>query len=369
MFLKDQHEISAQRGMPSNDKGGSSTTQSITGETVQLYYWNNGVLTSDAGQAAGTVVEGRLTYTNVLNAAGSMQGTNYDTSLSFTSTALTSEVAISSYVAEQYDALAGTTRASSITSGFTNGQYAVDYERGVIYGVKASTATTLTSTAYKIKQKISGATTGVPSAVQGNVASSATDSGNPVKVGGVYNSTLPTLTNGQRGDIQLDSRAGVIVAGTVASGATDIGGPVKVGGKYNSSAPTLTDGQRGDLQLDASANMKITQATTIAGEDITNDVIKTEQRFSFINISADTLVKTGTGFVHTVTFAQIDAAPTAGTIIIYDNTAESGTVIFSSTWTTAVFYPTTITLDCTFSTGLYVGFTTTADIGVTVSYR
>lgn len=42
--------------------------------------------------------------------------------------------------------------------------------------------------------------------VGGNVASGATDSGNPVKAGGKYNSTLPTLTDGQRGDVQLDSR-------------------------------------------------------------------------------------------------------------------------------------------------------------------
>lgn len=106
-----------------------------------------------------------------------------------------------------------------------------------------------------------------------------------------------------------------------------------------------------------------------AGEDLTNDVTKVEQRFSYTNISADTAVKSGAGFLHTVTFAQIDAAPTAGTIIIYDNTAESGTIIFSSTWTTAVFMPVTVTIDASFSTGLYVGFTTTADIGVTVSYR
>lgn len=111
------------------------------------------------------------------------------------------------------------------------------------------------------------------------------------------------------------------------------------------------------------------QSLLQAGEDLTNDVQKVEQRFSYVNISADTAVKSGAGFLHTVTFAQIDAAPTAGTIIIYDNTAESGTVIFSSTWTTAVFYPTTITLDVSFSTGLYIGFATTADIGVTVSYR
>lgn len=36
------------------------------------------------------------------------------------------------------------------------------------------------------------------SEVQGNSASGAADVGNPVKVGGVYNTTLPTFTNGQR---------------------------------------------------------------------------------------------------------------------------------------------------------------------------
>lgn len=120
---------------------------------------------------------------------------------------------------------------------------------------------------------------------------------------------------------------------------------------------------------DTSGHEAVALGTQIAGEDLTNDVLKVEQRFSYVNISADTAVKSGAGFLHTVTFAQIDAAPTAGTIIIYDNTAESGTIIFSSTWTTAVFMPVTITIDASFSTGLYVGFTTTADIGVTLSYR
>lgn len=43
-------------------------------------------------------------------------------------------------------------------------------------------------------------------AVAGNVGSAATDSGNPVKVGGKYNATLPTFTDGQRADLQLGSR-------------------------------------------------------------------------------------------------------------------------------------------------------------------
>jgi len=43
------------------------------------------------------------------------------------------------------------------------------------------------------------------SQVQGNAASGAADTGNPVKTGGVYNSSPVTVTNGQRVDAQADS--------------------------------------------------------------------------------------------------------------------------------------------------------------------
>lgn len=50
--------------------------------------------------------------------------------------------------------------------------------------------------------------------------------------------------------VKLDEIEGVAVfVGNVASGSADSGAPVKVGGKFNSILPTLTDGQRGDLQL------------------------------------------------------------------------------------------------------------------------
>lgn len=64
------------------------------------------------------------------------------------------------------------------------------------------------------------------SQVQGNVASGATDSGNPVKVAGVYNATLPTLATGQRGDIQVDSngnqRAVNVASSTANAGMTPV---------------------------------------------------------------------------------------------------------------------------------------------------
>jgi hypothetical protein len=56
------------------------------------------------------------------------------------------------------------------------------------------------------------------------------------------------------------SNLNAAVVGNVASGAADSGNPVKVAGKYNSGGVTLTDGQRGDLQLDASGFIKVNVA-------------------------------------------------------------------------------------------------------------
>lgn len=48
--------------------------------------------------------------------------------------------------------------------------------------------------------------------IVGNVASGTADSGNGVKVSGIYNSTLPTFTNGQRADFQTDAKGAQIVS-------------------------------------------------------------------------------------------------------------------------------------------------------------
>ncbi len=114
---------------------------------------------------------------------------------------------------------------------------------------------------------------------------------------------------------------------------------------------------------------KVTQATLLAGEDLTNDVLKTEQRFSYAYLVADGQVKAGAGFLHTVTISPIDAAATAGTIFIYDSLTEATPTIFAYTVPAAALVPVTVTLDVSFTTGLYVGFTTTADVSVTCSYR
>ena len=97
--------------------------------------------------------------------------------------------------------------------------------------------------------------------------------------------------------------------------------------------------------------------------------MKVEQRFSYTNQSADGLVKSGSGFLHTITIAGLTATPTAGLLTVYDNTAESGTVIYKE-WVFATIVGKTVTINASFGTGLYVGFDASlANVNVTTSWR
>lgn len=63
---------------------------------------------------------------------------------------------------------------------------------------------------YTLNVTMGGTGTGA-STIQGSSAAASADSGNPVKVGGVYNTTTPTYTNGQRTDLQVGSRGSLNV--------------------------------------------------------------------------------------------------------------------------------------------------------------
>lgn len=140
-------------------------------------------------------------------------------------------------------------------------------------------------------------------------------------------------------------------------------------GVQEAVAASKGNGQPRALSLDSNGNTRVTLGTTQAGEDTTNDVQKVEERYSYSFVQASTAVKSAPGFLHALTFSCNDAAPTAGTIDVYDNTAGSGTKIFSWTLTAAAFVPVTVFFNCVFATGLYIAFTTTNDVNVSVSYR
>lgn len=81
---------------------------------------------------------------------------------------------------------------------------------GMVRAVETGTTSAMYSTLVRMPEG-AGIGTFDTEVVVGSVASGATDSGNPVKVGGVYNSTKPTLTNGQRGDLQIGTRGSLFV--------------------------------------------------------------------------------------------------------------------------------------------------------------
>lgn len=65
--------------------------------------------------------------------------------------------------------------------------------------------------------------------VAGNIASGVTDAGNPVKVGAIFNTTLPTFTNGQRGDLQIDSKGSLEITPYIAGSVAGTSGPISDG--------------------------------------------------------------------------------------------------------------------------------------------
>lgn len=125
------------------------------------------------------------------------------------------------------------------------------------------------------------------------------------------------------------------------------------GGVYNSTAPTLTTGQRGDTQMDASANTKVTQAT--AAMKSIDGVEARPEGSTYSNISASAVVRTGTGIL----VGMYVNSTSSGTIKFWDNTAASGTVI-NNTITPAIGYHPLG--NASFSTGLYATIANTLDV-------
>jgi hypothetical protein len=109
-----------------------------------------------------------------------------------------------------------------------------------------------------------------------------------------------------------------VVQGNVASGSADAGNPVKVGGKYNSTPPTFTDGQRGDLQLDSAGNLKVNIATGSTGNaaaSATGSAVPASADYGGINVGGTLRGATGVNPTGTVYAQQMDIASIGGSTV------------------------------------------------------
>lgn len=114
------------------------------------------------------------------------------------------------------------------------------------------------------------------------------------------------------------------------------------------------------------ASTGVTLDSLIAGEDLTNNVLKVEERFSYYNHvgtagSTSGTVKAAAGFLHALTFGKHTAG---GTYALYDSIGTSGTLISTISMDTAAV-PTLY--DVSFTTGLTVVSGSVCNL--TFSYR
>ena len=146
----------------------------------------------------------------------------------------------------------------------------------------------------------------------------------------------------------------------------------------DTSTPTYANGQFLRYNpCDANGNEKMSLGTLLACERLIEGVCVVEERYLTIPtggttamISADQLYKSGPGYVKGIT-CYSDATATAGTIALLDNTAAGAGNTLWSFDVLAVAYntPFTVDLQTPFSVGLYLDFTTTADVKCMVRYR
>lgn len=130
---------------------------------------------------------------------------------------------------------------------------------------------------------------------------------------------------------------------------------------YNASGITLTDGDETGLFVNGSGFLLAAFGEAFAGEDIPNDVMKTENRFTNTRVTADTKVAEGVGLLHRLIVTQpASATPTAGVLTIYNSTTETGDILFQHYFpASAVAVPVPIEINAIYTVGLYVGFDAT----------
>lgn len=184
-------------------------------------------------------------------------------------------------------------------------------------------------------------------------------------MGGRNNTTVPTLTDGQRGDLQLGTRGSLKVqimnadgtsALSIATSGAD-GGTNNTNGLRSFNYSSVFNGSTWDrMPGDTTGSYVVKRASATGG-------------YSYLNIAAGqatTVVKASAGTLHSIVLNS--AATATNTTVVYDHPSGVGTVIGRPAVTTATV-PTTLIYDIAFANGLTI-ITATANGGdMTVVYK
>lgn len=218
---------------------------------------------------------------------------------------------------------------------------------------------------------VQGNASGTPLPVSGTVSVGSVVGGGPVSngtaqagsllMGGVFNTTKPTLSNGQQSAIQTTNRGELFVVPLTA-----------VGNQFTTTAPA--DAATGVTGLNTWSQTALRGATQWQqARDILGSfgagtgVAAVEQAgstFQYISGAQTVQVKTGAGILHKVT---VGTCVTGATVDLIDNTSGTTVNIQRITCPATVGNPFTVEYDLGFTTGLRV--ITSGATDVNVSYR
>lgn len=142
------------------------------------------------------------------------------------------------------------------------------------------------------------------------------------------------------------------------------------------AAPSLSEGQRTSFSVDLAGNTRVTLGTCFGGDshcegDDPDSYLRVRTHVtSSGQKTADAQIKASAGWVSHMICQGTDAAAVAGTIIVYDNTAESGTALFTFTVSALDYHnPIVFPIMTPAATGIYLGYNGPTDMNCTVFYK
>jgi hypothetical protein len=302
-LLERQSAISQQFPMPVDVTDESSSVVQVTAEAVSFVVASTNA--TDAGSAAGTTVYARLNFGGILDSMGNRIGSVNDSSFSWgTGTVFTTQRDLD-WPKYEVSFNQGDTRAnklSKLTETWSNGEYAIDYARGIIIGKKATAGTSDTAT-YKYRASVSGVVT--------------------ISGGGV---TSPSKTDDSAFSIGSDT---VSPIGAVAD---------------ETSPDSVDEGDIGVVRMTLTRFLKTSLGDLISGEDQSNNVLQVVEK--------PLAVSTYTPDLDTSTAAEASSVTKASSGVLYGATFSNGNAavryfqFFNSTTVPADGTVPVITIQC-----------------------
>lgn len=265
---------------------------------IGLYYYSGTTRTADAGQAAGTVVDAVLTYQNIYDSLGKAIACKNNTSLSFTCDALTTEVDADAKpglkkILEASDYETPAAKAAAVGAELSNGEYVVDYKRGMLWAKKATTTASMTSVSYKISVVASDSSGTVPSSSSSSSSSAGGGNNNYSTEEQDFTATVTDSTN----DIVLSVDS---VGGQSITAANFVNGTLKVTKASDNSVVTIAldniDWTSATKTLDTSG---CTGAFTFATGDVVSLTIKGPDKTRDYSADAQKTVEQAPVWSHT----------------------------------------------------------------------